>query len=132
MKSFIVYNSAGKILRTGTCASSDLGLQAQEGEHVLEGVADDATQMVVDNEVIEKPKPSPPSTSELNQHALEELRITRSKLLAESDWTQLPDVTFNVGVKASWAAYRQDLRNVPNDNADCISIDDIVWPSPPS
>ena len=113
-KKFIIYNSVGKILRTGTCASSDLQIQTKENEYVIEGVADDATQMVVNNEVIEKPEPSPPSTSELNQHALEELRITRSKLLAESDWTQLPDVTFNAGV-----------------NANVTSIDDVTWPTPP-
>ena len=62
---------------------------------------------------------------------LDSVRVTRDKLLAESDWTQLPDVTFNAGVKASWAAYRQALRNVPATNSSVTSIDDVVWPSPP-
>ena len=63
---------------------------------------------------------------------LDVVRITRDKLLAESDWTHMPDVVFNAGVKAAWATYRQALRNVPADNSDCISISDIVWPTPPS
>lgn len=62
---------------------------------------------------------------------LDSVRVTRDKLLAESDWTQLPDVTFNAGVKASWAAYRQALRNVPATNSSVTSIDDVVWPGPP-
>lgn len=46
MKSFIVYNAQGKILRTGTCQNSTLQLQAQNGEFVMEGSADDVTQKV--------------------------------------------------------------------------------------
>lgn len=37
-------------------------------------------------------------------------RFHRNRLLAESDWTQLPDATVD---KAAWAAYRQALRDFP-------------------
>ena len=60
------------------------------------------------------------------------VRHERDLKLGQSDWTQMSDVNFNAGVKTAWITYRQALRNVPNDNADCISINDIVWPLPPS
>jgi len=60
------------------------------------------------------------------------VRHERDLKLAESDWTQMPDVRFSVGVQSAWATYRQSLRNVPSNNADCISINDIVWPTPPT
>lgn len=60
------------------------------------------------------------------------VRITRNELLAASDYTQMPDVTFNAGVKQSWATYRQALRNLPaNIPSDITSVDDVVWPTPP-
>lgn len=46
MKNYIVYNSDGKILVTGCCAETDFLLQAQDGEFVMEGVANDVTQKV--------------------------------------------------------------------------------------
>ena len=61
-----------------------------------------------------------------------EMRTLRDGMLADSDWTQMQDVRFNVGVQSAWATYRQSLRNVPSNNADCISINDIVWPTPPT
>ena len=42
MKSFIVYDSEGFILRTGSCVDSDLEMQAGDNEFVMEGIADDA------------------------------------------------------------------------------------------
>ena len=41
---------------------------------------------------------------------LERMRIHRDRLLAESDWTQLPDVPVDA---AAWADYRQTLRDFP-------------------
>ena len=44
MSNFIVYNSDKKILRTGSCPDTMVGLQANANEFVCEGTADDATQ----------------------------------------------------------------------------------------
>jgi hypothetical protein len=38
-KDFIIYSDAGEILRTGRCPADAFNLQAQPGEHILEGVA---------------------------------------------------------------------------------------------
>ena len=43
------------------------------------------------------------------QNKAEEVRTERNQKLAESDWTQLPDVPVD---KTAWAAYRQLLRNL--------------------
>jgi hypothetical protein len=40
----------------------------------------------------------------------ERMRNQRDRLLAESDWTQLPDATVD---REAWATYRQALRDFP-------------------
>ena len=54
MKYFIVYDKEGNILRTGSCQNSTFLLQAQEGEFVIEGKADQLTDMVVDGKVVSR------------------------------------------------------------------------------
>ena len=41
---------------------------------------------------------------------IERMRHQRDRLLAESDWTQLPDAPCD---KQTWADYRQALRDFP-------------------
>lgn len=53
---------------------------------------------------------------------------TRNALLAESDWTQLPDVPISAEQKAAWAAYRQQLRDITDQPG---FPDNIVWPANP-
>jgi len=43
---------------------------------------------------------------------MKQLRETRDKLLAESDWTQSRDVTLSND--ADWKTYRQALRDLPS------------------
>ena len=47
--------------------------------------------------------------------ALENLRAKRNKLLADCDWTQLPDVGFNAAERNAWMIYRQALRDLTNN-----------------
>jgi len=56
---------------------------------------------------------------------LASLRSRRNALLTESDWTQLPDSPLTSEKRADWAAYREVLRNLPEQASP-------VWPSPPS
>ena len=46
----------------------------------------------------------------INGDYVQSMRAARNQLLAESDWTQLPDAQCD---KAAWATYRQALRNFP-------------------
>lgn len=41
---------------------------------------------------------------------IERMRLHRDRLLAESDWTQLPDAPVD---RAAWATYRRALRDFP-------------------
>lgn len=45
-----------------------------------------------------------------NDNQAEMMRIIRNRLLASSDWTQLPDAQCD---QAAWATYRQALRDFP-------------------
>ena len=54
-----------------------------------------------------------------------QVRAQRNSLLALSDWTRLDDAPVN---KALWAAYRQALRDVPQQ-ADFPL--DVQWPVEP-
>jgi hypothetical protein len=53
-------------------------------------------------------------------------RGKRDQLLKKSDWTQLPDVPLET--KEAWAAYRQALRDLP-DNVNWPNLSDDDWPS---
>jgi hypothetical protein len=52
------------------------------------------------------------------------VRAERNKLLAQCDWTQLPDAPADAAV---WAVYRQALRDITTQ-ADPFNI---VWPTAP-
>lgn len=55
----------------------------------------------------------------------EEIRNQRNILLAESDWTQLPDAPVD---QTAWAAYRQALRDVTDQEGFPTNV---VWPVKP-
>lgn len=133
MKPYIVYLPSGEITRTGQCSEASFHLQ---GELVLEGIADDATQYIQDGAVVNMP-PKPgefyvfdystkswiPNTASADSAA----RSQRNLLLARSDWTQLPDVPLTT--KNSWATYRQELRDVTSQSGYPFNV---VWPIPPT
>jgi len=131
MTFFIVYNKAGDILRTGTCVEGDLDLQADEGEFVMEGEANDDLHIIVDGQVVDKPPPPAPTEAEQRADCQAQLRYQRDRLLLDSDFTQLSDVTISEGARAEWQAYRQALRDLPATYADATSIDEVVFPTEP-
>lgn len=55
-----------------------------------------------------------------------EAREKRNQLLVASDWTQLPDVPESSKIR--WASYRQQLRDIPQQEN---FPDSIIWPSQP-
>ena len=68
------------------------------------------------------------SIDERSSIVLNELRSKRDALLKRCDWTQVADAPVD---KDAWKAYRQALRDLP-DNYDTITnIDDVEWPVPP-
>lgn len=130
MKSYIVYDSDGIIVRTGVCSQHDLHLQAIDGQFVIEGKADDASKMIVDGKIVDKPE-TIYTEAELNNQVLKSIRATRRNKLTESDWTQFADSPLIDKKKAEWATYRQALRDLPQQYPDAITNDDIIWPTKP-
>ncbi|WPZ30762.1 tail fiber assembly protein [Sulfitobacter sp. OXR-159] len=61
--------------------------------------------------------------------AMREVRSRRNRLLATSDWTQVPDSPHTAEQRQAWASYRQALRDLPENIEDFA---EIVWPQPPT
>jgi hypothetical protein len=57
-----------------------------------------------------------------------QLRTERNRRLAATDWTQLADAHLSQEKKDAWAAYRQELRDLPDELTDPLSV---VWPTSP-
>ena len=67
------------------------------------------------------------------------LRVERDKRIAETDWTQLPDVNEKLGVFTDeWLDYRQKLRDLPAssnpklDSDGFLDMTSVTWPTKPS
>ena len=131
MKHYIVYDASGLILRAGVCAEQDFNFQANNDELVIEGVANDSTQMIINGVVCDKPEPEELTDEELNTLLQPEVRFKRNAKLTRSDWTQFFDSPLTDSKKAEWAFYRQALRDIPETYADVTSLDDIIWPIKP-
>lgn len=54
MKRYLIYDKNGIILRRGQCIDKVFGLQTAPGEFIMEGVADDITQKVINGEIVDK------------------------------------------------------------------------------
>lgn len=60
-----------------------------------------------------------------DQKELENVRIERNRLLAETDWMCFPD---SPTMSDAWKKYRQDLRDITKT---ATSLDDVKWPTKP-
>ena len=61
------------------------------------------------------------------EHQWASVREKRNFLLAECDWTQLPDAPLANTQTAEWATYRQDLRDITGQE----NPFSITWPEKP-
>ena len=66
------------------------------------------------------------------------LREERNKLIAETDWTQLKDISLDSIREKNWKEYRQALRDLPNgstpklDSDGDLDMSSVTWPTKPS
>lgn len=132
MINFIVYNTAGEIVRTGGCPASQLEYQAGEGETVVENTGgwNDEEHYWDGVQFTTKP-PVVKSTLELIEEVQAEIRRMRFQLLTACDWTQTADAPLDELTKAEWAAYRQQLRDLPAMYANETDFANVVWPTKP-
>ena len=62
-----------------------------------------------------------------------EIRRIRNDLLSESDWTQtVEDAPLTEEMKAEWATYRQELRDITDALDGIQSLGDVPWPNTPA
>ena len=72
----------------------------------------------------------------LSTFPMGELRIVRNEKLAETDWSQSPDVPSTT--KEKWLTYRQALRDLPAsanptlDEDGFLDNSSVTWPTEPS
>lgn len=57
-----------------------------------------------------------------------QIKANRNRLLVESDWTQLHDTVLSSEERAAWQAYRQALRDIPQNFK---SPEEVIWPEKP-
>ena len=59
------------------------------------------------------------------------IRKERTRLLAETDWTQANDTPLASGKVTEWGTYRTSLRDLPSDQSSKTKYSDITWPTKP-
>lgn len=138
-KHFYVYNSSGRILRSGYCPEDVFALQAScDGEVVAEGIADPLNQLISDGALINIPtQPSKyhrwdwDSLCWKNEitFEIERVRRIRNVKLQRSDWVDSPGAESRISTQelAEWQSYRQKLREMTEN----FDPENVVWPEQP-
>jgi hypothetical protein len=131
---YTIYSEfTGQILKV--VQTSNIQEQLEENQLYIEGFFDDSTYYIDNGSPVEIPEKSSPyanfdyTTKQWvvnNTLALVDVSQKRKKLLASSDWTQMPDVP--LATKTAWATYRQELRDI---TAQSGYPTEIIWPTPP-
>lgn len=122
MKYSIYITETGLIHSQGSSSHvSDLSdILLEDGEGIIEGHYDRATQKIVDGVVTEYVADFFPL-----------IRNKRNELLKESDWTLAVDSPLPDSKKAEWATYRQELRDLTTTYLDAVDIEEVVFPTKP-
>ena len=82
--------------------------------YIVEGIYSETTKYD-DGKIVE-------DTDFINEITLDEIRVERNELLAQSDWTQSPDSPLSDSKKTEWATYRQNLRDLPGTISDPSNV----------
>lgn len=105
--------------------------QPSKGFDFIDGDYPDDRYYIIDGVAVERPieeileESSSDSLMSDEQVAERDNRHLRDLLLAQSDWTQLPDAPVDA---QAWSEYRQKLRDVPQQDGFPMEID---WPAQP-
>tara|TARA_R110001632_G_scaffold43319_1_gene109636 strand:- start:204 stop:611 length:408 start_codon:yes stop_codon:yes gene_type:complete len=113
---------------------ANLELNLPEGSSWIEGEYSGDAYYIKEGAAVELPaKPDYPADFDYSleqwvwdeDQSWDDLRSERDKLLAASDWTQVPDAPVD---QPAWATYRQELRELPDNTEDPRNI---TWPTKP-
>lgn len=120
----IYEKTTGKITRIMSCFEDEVEGSLEDNEAALVKEGDITGKMVSEGVLTDIPEDQ--LVAEAIKKAWRELRLSRRRLLNNSDWTQVPDAPVD---SAAWAVYRQQLRDLPANTTDPRNV---VWPEPPS
>lgn len=152
MKRYAIYETnSGNIVCTYSGDEDGAIMQCKDGQHCIETDGQHENHYISDGQLIQYTEEQKSKKGEFkgagwewsndsmdwvlidqsmaNEFALIMLRIRRDELLAESDYTQMPDVTLSS--QDLWDNYRQALRDLPQTYANITSLDEVEWPQPP-
>lgn len=142
---FLVAEPSGRIVATGQGPADQVPYQAMPG--MIAKICDPGVRPDIhylDGEAIaaypERPRgasefdfsskswqaPAPEVTAILDAEAWDRLRRERDRRLTACDWTQVADAPVD---RSAWAAYRQELRDMPSRTTDPENPD---WPLTPA
>lgn len=119
MSKYIIYNLDGKIINQIDIPSTDKDLMLKDVIYIA-GEAPEFSYIENKQIVLMKDKPEGFWLFDYqikdwvldSERTIFENRMQRDKLLQQSDWTQLPDVALTQAEKDRWAIYRQELRDM--------------------
>ena len=126
MIKYTAFNDNGRITSFGVCNEVDFLAQ---GTNVITGHPPNGKYYVENGELKEVPElPFHEFDFESKSLVANEYQIKdfRNNLLADSDWTQLPDVP--EATRTKWQAYRQALRDITLQDG---FPQNIIWPEMP-
>ena len=72
-----------------------------------------------------------PSAAEINQMSWASVRAVRDSKLSETDWTQVADAPLSAEKKQEFTAYRQALRDHPQNHDNPVTAA-ANWPKKPT
>ena len=127
MKEYILYNSDGKIIKTGICTEASYAIIPSEGEFIMEGVANENTQKIEDGAVVDIPIDNAAVNAKLTIRTRQE----RDDYLSWCDWTQGADSPLSDSKKAEWTTFRQALRDLPT-HSNWPDLQEEDWPTEPT
>lgn len=125
----VIYNNqTGQILMNRSMSDSTVQELCSKNANwaYINGAVDSIGERVVNLETLKIERRQRRTPSVANQ-----IRDRRRLLLQGSDWTQTADSPLSESKRAEWAAYRQALRDLPDEQGSVNSIDDVAWPTPP-
>lgn len=124
MKKYIVYDDEGKILKQIQCFQHEIEANVPEGYTYKEYSGDAINKQISNGKVVKADAP--------NNQGQHSFRLIRDRLLKASDWTQVPDSPLSESDKIAWRAYRQELRDLPQNYPENVPFEDVVFPNPPN
>ena len=134
MISYIEVTPTGQIVSCGQVQNSTFHLvQPSDGNQIIQGIMiTDPAQYYWTGESVETIPVRPSYTHEFDYQSKtwkvseSAVRVLRDTLLAQCDWTQLPDVPLET--KTAWASYRQALRDITKQAG---FPTEVIYPSVP-